>query len=181
MLLKELNLLNFESYINSKKNRFIFNPFHMDRFEKAKERIKLIPSLDESVVEQICIRLDSLYQELSNQESANSNMELAKTPSESERTRVEKRLGGFGFQKSQAWKEIVVRYGDTLSQNELLGIASIVSAKIGVKLDREAKRRKDVLIKWFDENLENIKPYLDFLALEDENGQVFSSKSFKSH
>lgn len=90
---------------------------------------------------------------------------------ENERLRVEKRLEGFDFRQSQAWKEICDCFGSSLSQNELLSIAQIIAFHAKLKLDREAKRRKEVLIKWFQENLTVARPYLKSLILEDCEGK----------
>jgi hypothetical protein len=35
-----------------------------------------------------------------------------------------------------------------------------------MKLDHDAKRRKTVLIKWFEENWTAIAPFLDYIVLE---------------
>jgi hypothetical protein len=40
-----------------------------------------------------------------------------------------------------------------------------------VHLDRDAKRRKSVLLKWFEENWNAIYPFLDYVVLEETQGR----------
>ena len=93
-----------------------------------------------------------------------------KIPTENERKRVEMRLNGFDYKNSDAWQIICERFGPTLSQSELLSIAQVIAFHAKIKLDREAKRRKEVLIKWFQENIVEIMPFLNRLVLEDSEG-----------
>lgn len=90
---------------------------------------------------------------------------------ELERMRVDKRLKGFQVKDSIAWKEICKRFGSNLNQVELLSIAEVIGNQLNIKVDREAKRRKEVLIKWFDENYSSIGPFLDKIVLEDRSGK----------
>ena len=96
--------------------------------------------------------------------------EIQKSQTEAERRRVEIRLSGFDGKNSDAWAEICEAFGPNLSQNELLSIAQVISFHAKLRLDREAKRRKEVLIKWFQENLSVIRPFLNRLILEDCDG-----------
>jgi hypothetical protein len=94
-----------------------------------------------------------------------------------DRKRVEARLMGFDSSRSAAWQRICARFGDSLSQSELLSLAEVISSEVGLKVDREAKRRKEVLIKWFDENYPAIEDLLDRLRLEDANGRPITGKA----
>ena len=96
--------------------------------------------------------------------------DLQKSQTEAERRRVELRLSGFDGKNSDAWAEICDAFGPNLSQNELLCIAQVISFHAKLRLDREAKRRKEVLIKWFQENLPVIRPFFNRLVLEDVDG-----------
>lgn len=89
--------------------------------------------------------------------------------SNQERQRIAARLGTFNAKDNEPWKEITQRFGANIKQPELLSIANVLSQSANVKLDRDAKRRKKVLIKWFDENWDAIKPFLDYIVLEDNN------------
>ncbi len=81
-----------------------------------------------------------------------------------------KALGNFdeGMQEHRM-KEIIkaIQFSGTkIKQNELLSIAQCVSEKTSVELDREAKRRKSVLLKWFDDNWDQILPTLQFVRMD---------------
>jgi hypothetical protein len=93
-----------------------------------------------------------------------------------ERQRVENRLMGFDANRSRAWQDIRERFGDSLNQSELLSLAEVLGAEIGVKVDREAKRRKEVLIKWFDENYSSIQNILSTIQMEDCEGKLMTGQ-----
>lgn len=84
-----------------------------------------------------------------------------------------KALGNFDetMQKNRMAEIIKVTQfsGTMIKQNELLSIAKCVSEKTSVELDREAKRRKSVLLKWFDDNWDQILPTLQFVRLDIED------------
>ncbi|KAH0788594.1 hypothetical protein GPJ56_007276 [Histomonas meleagridis] len=84
-----------------------------------------------------------------------------------EKERINDRLHGFDPKDNIAWKEITKRFGTNIKQPELLSIAEVLANYANVKLDRDAKRRKTVLIKWFSENWPLISPYLHYVVLED--------------
>jgi len=111
------------------------------------------------------------YDELSYLKNENTRQSA-----DNERQRVEKRLNGFEVRGCRAWNAIVDSFGPSLSQNELLSIAQIISYHASLKLDREAKRRKEVLIKWFDENFATIQPYFQKIVLRDADGNILNAK-----
>jgi hypothetical protein len=95
-------------------------------------------------------------------------LKLVSEPDHSrERARIANRLHGRTPKQSRAWQEITRRFGPNVKHPELLGIAMVISENANVRLDRDAKRRKAVLIKWFDENWADVSPYLDYIVLED--------------
>ena len=75
--------------------------------------------------------------------------------------RVESRLAGFVPKESKAWEVITQLYGSDVKQIHLRAIAEDIAANLGLRLDRDAKRRKTVLIKWFDENWDKVLPMLN--------------------
>ena len=93
------------------------------------------------------------------------------------RSALTERLKNFVYKESAAWKEITRRYGEELTQNELLCIAEVIASNLGIVIDREAKRRKNVLIKWFDENLEVITPFFERLRLIGSDGCPISQRA----
>ncbi|OHT05398.1 hypothetical protein TRFO_06001 [Tritrichomonas foetus] len=84
-----------------------------------------------------------------------------------EKERINSRLNGFNPKDNPAWREITQRFGNNIKQPELLSIATVLANNASLKLDRDAKRRKSVLIKWFEENWSAIQPFLDYVVLED--------------
>ena len=86
-----------------------------------------------------------------------------------EKERIAGRLQGFNPKDNPAWHQITQKFGANIKQPELLSIAEVLAKNACIKLDREAKRRKSVLIKWFSENWDKIKPFLDYVVLEDAN------------
>ena len=96
-----------------------------------------------------------------------SNGMAVPTEINKEKERIAHRLSGFDPKENQVWQEITNRFGGNIKQPELLSIAEVVSQNAGIKLDRDAKRRKSVLIKWFDENWALIEPYIGYVVLEE--------------
>jgi hypothetical protein len=85
-----------------------------------------------------------------------------------ERYKIDQRIANFAYEKSTAWEEIRKRSWDRLTQAELLSIAQLLGNKLGVQIDREAKRRKRVLVKWFEEHLGDLRPLFDRINLDFE-------------
>jgi hypothetical protein len=83
-----------------------------------------------------------------------------------EKKRIASRLDGFSPKETPAWREITRRFGPNIKQPELVSIASVLAQGTNIRLDRDAKRRKAVLIKWFEENWAAIAPSLDCVVLE---------------
>lgn len=148
------------------------------RFTQAQARILSIiaakPELSGTVSERLSRLVSCLLHPTSNpfyhEVVPGQTQDIARSHSELERKKVDERLRGFSLKTSPAWHEICTRFGSNLNQTELLSIAEVLGAQINVKVDREAKRRKEVLIKWFDENLMVILPYFSKMILEDRDG-----------
>jgi hypothetical protein len=84
-----------------------------------------------------------------------------------EKERIASRLNGFNSKDTSVWKAITQRFGNNIKQPELLSMAQVLASHANIKLDRDAKRRKCVLVKWFEENWAAIEPYLPYVVLED--------------
>lgn len=83
-----------------------------------------------------------------------------------EKARIETRLNGFSPQGSPAWKGLTSLYGKSISQTFLVQLACQISLKLNIPLDRDAKRRKKVLIKWFDEHWIEVLPLLPIIKTQ---------------
>jgi hypothetical protein len=62
---------------------------------------------------------------------------------------------------------------DKPSHAQLLAIARAVSARFGIVLDHEAKRRKSILIGWLNKNFEAFRETIPKIVLEDSRGHVW--------
>jgi hypothetical protein len=84
-----------------------------------------------------------------------------------EKARVARRLNGFNIKDTIVWKVMTRRFGGNIKHPELVSMAEVLSSHACITLDRDAKRRKSVLVKWFQENWASIEPYLPYIVLED--------------
>jgi hypothetical protein len=166
-----------------KINRRPFNVGQVNLFEMsaarvrlAFERLAMIYGTNPDARCPIVDRLIGLVTELRHPEQSRrakgSDSEYSRNANEVERRRVGARLNGFVFKDSPAWQMISRRFGENLNQMELLSLAQVLSARLNLKIDREAKRRKEVLIKWYDENFRAISEILPYVYLEDRDGQM---------
>jgi hypothetical protein len=83
-----------------------------------------------------------------------------------ERARIATRLNGFNPKDNAAWTALGHRFGTRITKQALLKIAGILAVKANVPLDRDAKPRKTVLLKWFLENWASLSPFLDYLVYD---------------
>ena len=81
---------------------------------------------------------------------------------------MRRRVKGFDWQSSFAWNYLVRAYGPKLKQEELVSIADLISRRADIKVDRDARRRKVVMIKWFDDNWHLIHPLLRLVVLDPD-------------
>jgi hypothetical protein len=80
-------------------------------------------------------------------------------------------LKGFRYKSSRAWRELSLRFGTDLTAIELLSIAEVVAFNLSLTVDRKAKRKKSLLVKWFDDNLKEVIPFLNHMRLIDTQGE----------
>jgi hypothetical protein len=88
-----------------------------------------------------------------------------------EHARVQRRVSGFDWRLSYAWAHLSYNFGPKLSQNELVSIAELMAGMLQIKVDRDARRRKPVMIKWFEENWRQIRPLLANVILDDPESE----------
>lgn len=58
-----------------------------------------------------------------------------------------------------------------ISLNGLVQVASLISLIANVQFSRNFKRRKDLVVKWFQDNENNINVYLQFLRIIYNDGK----------
>jgi hypothetical protein len=86
--------------------------------------------------------------------------------------RVQNRLSGFDAENCSTIQELRTRYGPGVVNHELKRIAKVLCHVIpNLRVDRDASRDGRVLIKWYDENWDRIRPELDNIQLLDDNEQ----------
>ena len=90
----------------------------------------------------------------------------------SDAVKVIKRIKGFDPNESEACRRIHSKFGQSIVHKELKAIAEIICEKIGITLDRDAKRDDRVLHKWFQENWEVIEPLIERIQLYDKNDNL---------
>jgi hypothetical protein len=82
-----------------------------------------------------------------------------------EHARIQRRVSGFNWRLSYTWAYLSDAFGPRLNQEELVSIAELISGILRIRLDRDARRRKPVMIKWFEENWCYIQPVLRNVVL----------------
>ena len=83
---------------------------------------------------------------------------------------IQQRLRDFDPANCEASRYLVNKFGGLFDQKQLKKIALTLSYALNIPLDREATRRKMVMIKWFDENIDTIRPFIDnSMVITDEN------------
>ena len=145
-------------------------PMMMDGYQNMPQNPQIIiqdslgtitPSLQIPIPPQTILKADAPI-DISNLPILSSNDHVNK-----EKERIAGRLTGFNPKDNDVWRQITSRFGANIKQPELLSIAKVLAQNANLKLDRDAKRRKSVLIKWFDENWNLIAPFIDYVVLED--------------
>ena len=79
---------------------------------------------------------------------------------EHEKLYLEK-IADFVHTESEAWKKLTERFGPKINQDELSDLAQVVSRRLNIELTREDKRRKRTLVKWFQDHLDEVWPYIE--------------------
>jgi hypothetical protein len=89
-----------------------------------------------------------------------------------ERERIQRRIGDFDWKESGTWAYLSWMFGPKLNQAELISIGELVAVPLRITLDRDARRRKAVMIKWFEENWVQIQPLLWYITLDTQSSEI---------
>lgn len=145
----------------------------MSLTEESKERlsisiknVKELCARNDVNISDIKYRLSILWNTLINYSESNDDAKIQNL--NYDRRKADSRLGDFDPKNSKIWKKICNKFSPNLSQNELVSLAEIIASNVKIKVDREARRRKEVLIKWFDENSEKIDPFINIIHLSTD-------------
>jgi hypothetical protein len=84
----------------------------------------------------------------------------------SERAIADLRLGTFSSQGSRGLEMLHRMFpSGEMTRRAMYSFASILGALANVRLERDFSRRKDLLVKWFDDNYDVLEPFLHFVEL----------------
>ena len=73
---------------------------------------------------------------------------------------VKQKLSGFDGKESPVPEALEEKFGTMPNREELLSLAKVISKHLQIPLDREAYRRKNVLMKWYHDNFGQILPFI---------------------
>lgn len=111
------------------------------------------------------------------------NMETQKLlgprSSTSERVRTHILLGDFVAEGSKGLAFLQKIYPYPLSRSVLISLATIFSGLIDVPFDRDIKRKKELIIKWFDENLVACSQWETHVRLDFTEYREYIDKDLK--
>ena len=105
-----------------------------------------------------------------------SNNPTIETTDNIAETQKKKKKDSFNYKDTEAYQMIIDKFGNNVRQQELIQIACCLSKKIGVKVERDSKRRKDLLFKWFQENIDKISPILHQVVAFGKDGRVLKKE-----
>lgn len=92
---------------------------------------------------------------------------------------VKRELGNFDARNSQAWDVLVDKFGMEMRLFEIVKIAQILYQRFPMqltKISRNASRSMPLIIKWYQDNLNTVLPYLNCFTLCDENQKEIRRK-----
>ena len=105
--------------------------------------------------------------------SSKSKKRTKNNQNEYERYVNDLRIKRFNEKEPVSYQTLCSLLGEKPSQQELLSLAQVLSAKLNIPLDREAVRRKKILIIWFDEHFAKIEPFMrENVLIVDKNGNA---------
>jgi hypothetical protein len=110
--------------------------------------------------EGILTEINNLVDTLMRETSAASDVLLH------EQQLIAQRVRDFSVTDSRPWHYFVSCNMDKLSVKEFVTIGRAMAAEAHLNIDREAKRRKEVLFRWMDDNWDKIVPILPTLRYE---------------
>lgn len=156
-------ILSYFSYhLTVTSNQIFLKEMNISKLDQSLSHMKeLLGILNDKVREEIIIKLTFLNDELNNQQF-NENSHII------EQKRIQDRMNDFDIKESRAYKEFERRGWNKLPQTVLKSIAQVIEEQAKISLDRESKRRRTILIKWFDDHFDLISPFLNRINLVDE-------------
>lgn len=88
-----------------------------------------------------------------------------------ERGVAQKLLGDFEPEGSRGMEFLMNFFHNQISVNRLISLATLFSKMLGIKFPRNYKRNRELLILWFDMNLDAIQPFSSRISMVLENSE----------
>jgi hypothetical protein len=83
-----------------------------------------------------------------------------------ERKALESRTSGFQFKETDAYKQLQRRGFDNLKFSQLRAMATVMASHCNLEIDRQARRRKNICLKWLYEHWDVLEPELARMEME---------------
>jgi hypothetical protein len=99
-------------------------------------------------------------------ETLNEGSTGASEGQQQERHILEERLRGFVMEASRSYLFFQSRGWENCPFDNLKSIAEVFSRAANVPMDRDAKRRKPVLFRWFEDHWDELRPFAERLEIE---------------
>jgi len=106
---------------------------------------------------------------MGNSTSANSNNSEENSdhlPLSTETLRIAARLGNFDWKTSGVWNSIKNHFNCAISHSELKKLGLQLAEDAHLIPDRDAKRRKSVMVKWMEDNWAKLSPFLHLYSYD---------------
>jgi hypothetical protein len=94
-------------------------------------------------------------------ESSKSELKAATPQQKYEKEWLQRQMSGFAPTECPAWQYLTARFGEKISKEELLSLGQVAAIELELDLVREYKRRKETMIKWFQNHFDVIRPFLE--------------------
>jgi hypothetical protein len=89
---------------------------------------------------------------------------------------LQKEMNGFSATESDAWRLLADLYGPKISKEQIISLGQVAAMELGLDLVREYKRRKETMVKWFQNHLTTVTPFLrTSVVILGENKTVISA------
>jgi hypothetical protein len=86
---------------------------------------------------------------------------------------LEEEMANFRPFQSEAWFFLTQLYGPKISKDEIVSLGRVTAEELKIELVREYKRRKETMVKWFQNHIDRVRPFLsDSVQVLGENGDV---------
>lgn len=97
---------------------------------------------------------------------------------------LQEEMNGFFVFDSEAWELLTRLYGPKISKDEIISLGQVTAMELNLDFVREYKRRKETMVKWFQNHFVVVRPFLQecvkVLRDEDVSNATTSGKETES-